>query len=330
MKRYLQILNAIRAKAVKTTAAALAVAFVCVLALPVVSLAAKGTVEFDEGQGKALVSLALGGDDGVKKGATALELGLKLTSEQMAELTVSFAFEENISKGRIAEFRYHPDTGILNLYVAGETPLFAEGADALTLGNVIVEGGKASINVVENSLKFSGNGSLVEDITLVPLAEDVLITDGTEEKPETVDRSRLQEILRRAAEYKEEDYTPESYTILAEAVKAAEAVLNREDATQAEIDEAVILVENAIGSLVEKKTVIGGNPPSPDGSQNKGETPPKKEPIKNNNVPSKGADTGDKTMVAPYVIAAITSVAVIGGIIFVQRRKFARKQKNEK
>ncbi len=228
--------------------------------------------------------------------------------------------------GRVAEFRYHPDTGILNLYVAGETPLFAEDSAALTLGTATVEGAVAGINVVENSLKLSGSGMAIENVTIQALAQDVPLID--QPSGGLVDRSRLEEILRKAAEYREADYTPESYAILAEAIKTAQAVLDKADATQEEIDEAVLLVENAIGSLVEKASASGGNQPSP------GE----------NQVPSGGkgggtgttlkktddTDTGDKTNVLPYVLAAIASVAVLGGIAFLQRRRSGQRRRPEK
>lgn len=321
MKGYLRILREIRGRAAKAAAATLAV-LICAQALPLVSLAAKGAVEFKEGQGKALVSIVLEGDEGARKGATSLELGLKVTSGQMEGLAVSFAFDEGLSRGRVAEFRYHPDTGILNLYVAGETPLFAEDSTALTLGNATVEGGMASINVVENSLKLSGGGMAIENVTVQALAEDVPLVD--QDAGLTVDRSRLEEILKKAAEYKEADYTPESYRILAEAMKAAQAVLDKADATQEEIDEAVLLVENAIGSLVEKNTAAGDNRPPSGGSQNGGGTAVKP-PLKTTD----STDTGDKTRVLPYVLAAAVSVAVLGGIVFLQRKRSGKRRGSE-
>ncbi len=326
MKRYLRIFYKIRGRAARRAATALA-ALMCVLALPLVSLAARGTVEFEEGEGKALVSVALEGDEGASKGAASLELGLKITSGQLADLTVSFAFDEGLGSGRVAEFRYHPDTGILNLYVAGETPLFAGDPGTLVLGTVTVAGGTAGINVVENSLKLSGNAFLTENVSLQPLAEDVPLGGGAADG--MVDRSRLEEILQKAAEYKEADYTPESYQILAEAVKTARAVLDKEDASQTEIDEAVLLVENAIGSLAEKNTAAGGDGSSPGGSQSSG----------NQNGGTQGSaarpplntteetDTGDKTRVFPYVLAASISAAVIGGIVFLQRQRRARRRR---
>ena len=335
MKGYLRILREIRGRAAKTAAVLLAV-LVCAQALPLVSLAAKGAVEFEEGQGKALVSIVLEGDEGAKKGATSLELGLKDTSGEMAELAVSFAFDEGLSRGRVAEFRYHPDTGILNLYVAGETPLFAEDSAALTLGTATVEGGMAGINVVENSLKLSGSGMAIGNVTIQALAEDVPLVDTA--AGGLVDRSRLEEILRKAAEYREADYTPESYAILAEAIKTAQAVLDKADATQEEIDEAVLLVENAIGSLVEKDTPAsggnqnggdqnGGNPGGGNqngGNQNDGAAV--KPPLKTTDT----TDTGDKTSVLPYVLAAAASAAVLGGIVFLQRKRSGKSRRPEK
>lgn len=310
-------------------AALLVAALMCFAAVPMESFAAEVTVE--EGQGSAPVSLLLDREEGARKGATSLELGLKITSENPEGMQVSFDFSESLKTGRVAEFRYHADTGILNLYVAGETPLFAESAETLLLGQVVAEGNAVRVNVVENSLKLSGNGVVEEEISLQTLAEDVPITDG--DVPGPVDRSKLQEILVKVAEYKADDYTPESYAILAEAVKTAEAVLGKADATQEEIDEAVLLVENAIGSLVEKQNVIGGNQPPASTDQNgtgSGPSGSQGQQKPGTNSTGKGADTGDKTTILPYVILAMASIAAIGGVLIMQRRKSGRKGRPEK
>lgn len=64
------------------------------------------------------------------------------------------------------------------------------------------------------------------------------------------DKSQLQEIINLAENYQEKDYTWESYRLLLEALRNAQAVLNDPSATREEIEQAIQAVQNAIGGLV--------------------------------------------------------------------------------
>lgn len=64
-----------------------------------------------------------------------------------------------------------------------------------------------------------------------------------------LDETGLREAMARAAGYDAKDYTEESYELLREAVKNAGELLDTHGVTQQELDEARLLIENAIGML---------------------------------------------------------------------------------
>ena len=59
------------------------------------------------------------------------------------------------------------------------------------------------------------------------------------EEPAEVDKSKLEAAVSAAKELEASDYTEASWTAYAKAIEAAEAVLANEEATQAEVDEAL-------------------------------------------------------------------------------------------
>ena len=63
------------------------------------------------------------------------------------------------------------------------------------------------------------------------------------------DMSSLQDALARAESYRKTDYTESSYDDLKEAVDAAKDIISDPNATQDEIDEALLNIENSIGML---------------------------------------------------------------------------------
>ena len=91
----------------------------------------------------------------------------------------------------------------------------------------------------------------------------VTTADGnfTAEKTITVgkgaDKTLLNEVINEAEEYKKlnEIYTAESYEALVNALEAAEAVVDNEDATEQEVSNNIIAVRNAISKLEERATV---------------------------------------------------------------------------
>lgn len=90
-----------------------------------------------------------------KEGVSSLQFSLSVNSADAAK--VEFQFEGN--NARIADYRYDKDQQRLNVYLAGVDALFAEKADSLTVGRLVVldgNGGNASaaVSVVEDSLQY--------------------------------------------------------------------------------------------------------------------------------------------------------------------------------
>lgn len=121
------------------------------------------------------LSLALSNKDGSPADAGVLENIQNL----------SFAPDESVSsKTEIVEERYHEETGILDIYIAGTEPLFSE-EDKLAVGSLSAEIGTADdvyIKVVEDSFK------IVKGISLETVANEqdaVVFTSKAEEPNET-------------------------------------------------------------------------------------------------------------------------------------------------
>ncbi|MCM3625141.1 hypothetical protein M4D70_23235, partial [Brevibacillus borstelensis] len=76
--------------------------------------------------------------------------------------------------------------------------------------------------------------------------------------PVVVDKATLTTKVNEAKALKEADYTAASWTDadLATVIPAAEAVLNKADATQADVDAQVKAINDAVGKLVEKTPVV--------------------------------------------------------------------------
>ena len=78
------------------------------------------------------------------------------------------------------------------------------------------------------------------------------------EPVEPADTSSLAEAVDRADGYKRGDYTEDSYGTLVEAMSKAKAVLSNTGSTQDEIDEALLVLENAIGMLTSANNAPSG------------------------------------------------------------------------
>ncbi len=118
------------------------------------------------------------------EGTTAVNTSLQmcLKAEQKAgkaELRMEFA--DNIP-AKIAEYRYHPETGMLNVYLAGTTPLFGE--QPLAIGTVTVscdntEGATVALQVDPASVKTVENRtSLVTKEIAGKAAADLIVGNG--------------------------------------------------------------------------------------------------------------------------------------------------------
>ena len=83
----------------------------------------------------------------------------------------------------------------------------------------------------------------------------VLAKDGGD-APVQVDKAALKDAIEIAGLRKEADYTAESWAEYQEAVQKATDVLNKEDATQEEVDEQVALLKEAANNLVKAEKPI--------------------------------------------------------------------------
>src|SRR5699024_7606608 len=74
------------------------------------------------------------------------------------------------------------------------------------------------------------------------------------EEPE-VDTSELQNLVDSSSNYNSDDYTEESYTAYSEALSQANDVLSNADATQEDVNEALLALQNAINGLEDKPQI---------------------------------------------------------------------------
>ena len=81
------------------------------------------------------------------------------------------------------------------------------------------------------------------------------VTGGEEPDQPTVNKDALEAAVTAAEAKKEADYTPNSWTAFADALKAAKAALAAEDATQATVDAAVAALNDASGKLAARADV---------------------------------------------------------------------------
>lgn len=111
-------------------------------------------------------NVSLMSDNAMQEGITAVSMSLsvKPTDETDAIEEVVFDFEDS-NDAKIAEYRYHEDTGQLNIYMADAQPLF-RNSNAIKLGSVVATdaGGNnidIDITVPENSLSMLSKDELV-------------------------------------------------------------------------------------------------------------------------------------------------------------------------
>ncbi len=118
--------------------------------------------------------------EGTTAANTSLQLSLK-AEQKAGTAKLQMAFAENLP-AKIAEYRYHADTGILNVYLAGTTPLFAE--QSLAVGTVIAssedeKGATAEVSVDPASVKTVENRtSLVTKEIQSTAAATLIVGDG--------------------------------------------------------------------------------------------------------------------------------------------------------
>ena len=140
---------------------------------------------------------------------------------------------------------------------------------------------------------------------------------GLIDAPVIVDKTELSNVIETTNDFVEKDYTVDSWKAFKEALDHAKDVLQNENTTQDEVDQALASLQDAIKNL---KTVSQtGNNDQPNQKPNdqiqtsiKKEDDNKTSSTKNNSH----IKTGDDMSVVPYILLMATA----GGYIALQRR----------
>lgn len=299
-----------------------------------VSAAEKESIELAVEAEQVGVSLTL--PQSVSGNILSLQVGLKVDSNVQEETTATFQFSENVAK--VADYRYNQEKGILNIYLSGTKTLFQNGTESLKLGNVQINttnenGATVHVSVVEDSVKMvkGTKTEVIQNIDYPEKAEIILgnggnqdnggdpDNDGDQDNGDAQDKTELQQVMEMAKSYTQSEYTKESYAVLQKAMEMAQKVLDKEDATEEEITEALKNLENAIGSLVKKEDTSS---PSTDQDETTNQGADKNTSQNTDQKNDKNVvKTGDDSMVIPFVAAIAISVAVAAFIICRRMRR---------
>lgn len=299
-----------------------------------VSAAEKESIELAVEAEQVGVSLTL--PQSVSGNILSLQVGLKVDSNVQEETTATFQFSENVAK--VADYRYNQEKGILNIYLSGTKTLFQNGTESLKLGNVQINttnenGATVHVSVVENSVKMvkGTKTEVIQNIDYPEKAEIILGNGGNQDNGgdpdnggdqdngDAQDKTELQQVMEMAKSYTQSEYTKESYAVLQKAMEMAQKVLDKEDATEEEITEALKNLENAIGSLVKKEDTSS---PSTDQDETTNQGADKNTSQNTDQKNDKNVvKTGDDSMVIPFVAAIAISVAAAAFIIYRRMRR---------
>ena len=125
--------------------------------------------------------------------------------------------------------------------------------------------------------------------------------------PEQVDKSALEKYYNEClAYYKEADYTADSWKGYQAAMDNAKAVLEDEDATEQDVEDAIVEIKDAVDGL---KRVPDVTKPNNDKNDS------------NNNDNSKPAKTGDTASAVPFMLGM---AGCLGAAVEVIRRRFGK------
>ena len=161
----------------------------------------------------------------------------------------------------------------------------------------------------------------VTDVKLVPTATtgdeankfsaaaEIRVMGRFQDEEVEVNKADLTALVEKAEALKEKDYTSETWKPFAEALKEAQAVLAKEDASQAEVDAAQTSLQTAMDGLKKPGTTDNKNPGTTDN--------------KNPGAPNKGqaVQTGDATSFFGWGAAGIFGLFAAAAAFFERKRR---------
>lgn len=151
--------NIFSAGKIKALSAA-AVVLCCIFTLSLaVSAAAGNKIELKANGSEALLILDFPQAAAEEIASVQISLSVRTDSDGAR---IEFVPDSELA-AKITESRYHSDTGILNIYLAGTEALFS-ASKPLSAGKVTISGGSASavVEVVEDSVRFVRGGEVVK------------------------------------------------------------------------------------------------------------------------------------------------------------------------
>lgn len=161
---------------IKKSLSVIAVILCCMIALTLsASAAANNKIELKASGSEAQLILDFPQAAAEEIASMQISLSVK-TNSKSAE--IEFIPDSKLA-AKIAESRYHSDTGILNIYLAGTEAIFSESSP-LTVGKVKISGSSvsAAVKIVENSVKFVRGGELIEGENLIEVYGEIAYPDN--------------------------------------------------------------------------------------------------------------------------------------------------------
>ena len=160
------------------------------------------------------------------------------------------------------------------------------------------------LDVKDNQLKIvtyrTSDLSVVDDFTI------------NKTSTETVDKTELGKLINECSQIDDSTYTKESFTKLQDALVAAKTVLNKNDATNQDVETAYNTLKEAKDQLVKKET-----------NQSVSSTTDKKDNTsstnKKDNSTSSKVKTGDDTRINYYVVIAVLSLIAFS-LLFIRKK----------
>ncbi len=298
--------------------------FTFIAVLPTNSKAAETTTGItlsENGENGVDVQLTL--PDAPREKISTMKVTLLVEPVNLADEKVTFTFSESLrSNAKVTEYRYHEDSNLLNLYVAGSDPLFTQDKDTLDLGTVNA-GSNYKVSVIEDSVIIV-TGSQEEAVTLAALPL-VNIEDESKQpqRPDDTTLKKLTEQIKVAEGFAKDSYTADSYQQLLTALEKAKAAANDPKASEEQLKQALQDLQNAISSLVKVQI------------DNSAEEKYKQD-VKDQKVPAKADDgtllssenTGDVTNLQPYImLILISGCCIIAYGYYKQKTKASRAHK---
>lgn len=151
--------------------------------------------------------------------------------------------------------------------------------------------------------------------------EITVVEEKPDPQPET-DKSKLEALYKECLEtYKEADYTKDSWSVFANAMKDADVVLENEEATQEEVDRAEDALKDAVDNLKKVPEEDGKPEPNPDPKPDNGDDGKDNQNQTQNTKPEEDKKKDPVKTGDPQSIALCLGAMAAAGVTVIGRKK---------